>query len=58
MVESLVWIIIVAIVIGALLWIINAHAPIPSQIKQIINVIAWVAILIWALLTLVRFLPH
>lgn len=46
---SLVSLVIVLIVIGVLLYLINRYIPMDSKIKNILNVVVVVAVVIWVL---------
>jgi len=42
-------ILIVLIVIGLLLWLVNTYIPMDAKIKQILNIVAIIAVIIWLL---------
>jgi len=42
-------ILIVLIVIGLLLWLVNTYIPMDAKVKQILNIVAIIAIIIWLL---------
>lgn len=46
---TLISIFIVLIVVGVLLWLVNAYIPMDAKIKQVINIVAIIAIVIWLL---------
>lgn len=46
---SLLTVIIVLIVIGLLLWLINAYIPMDAKIKTILNVVVVIFVIIWLL---------
>jgi hypothetical protein len=46
---SLLSLIITLIVIGILLWLVNAYIPMDAKIKQILNVVVIVCVIIWLL---------
>lgn len=46
---SLVSIVIVLIVVGFLLWLINAYIPMANSIKTILNAVVVIAVIIWLL---------
>ncbi len=46
---SLVTIVVVLIVVGVLLWLINAYIPMDRKIKNILNVVVVIAVVIWLL---------
>jgi len=45
----LVTVIIALIVVGILLWAVNAYVPLDPKIKRIINIVVVVAVVIWLL---------
>ena len=46
---SLLYIVIVLVVVGFLLWLINTYIPMARPIKTILNVVVVVAVIIWLL---------
>ena len=46
---SLIGVVITLIVVGVLLWLVNAYIPMDSKIKTIINVVVVIAVVIWLL---------
>ena len=46
---SLVSIIVILIVVGVLLYLVNAHIPMDATIKKIINVVVIIAVVLWLL---------
>lgn len=46
---SLITVIIVLVVVGFLLWLINAYVPMAGPIKGILNFIVIVAVVLWLL---------
>lgn len=46
---SLISLVIILIVVGFLLWLLNAKIPMDATIKQIINVVVIIAVVIWLL---------
>jgi len=46
---SLISLIVTLIVIGVLLWLVNTYIPMDGKIKQIINVVAVICVVIWLL---------
>jgi hypothetical protein len=45
----LLTIVIVLIVVGVLLWLVNAYIPMDRKIKNILNIIVVIAVVIWLL---------
>jgi len=39
----------VLIVIGVLLWLVNSYIPMDAKIKQILNIVVVVAVVLWLL---------
>lgn len=46
---SLITVIITLIVVGLLLWLVNNYIPMDGKIKQILNVVVVVAVILWLL---------
>jgi len=46
---SLISLIVTLIVIGVLLWLVNCYIPMDGKIKNIINVVAVICVVIWLL---------
>jgi len=42
-------IIIVLVVVGVLLWLINAYIPMDDKIKRILNIVVIICIVLWLL---------
>ena len=45
----LINLIIVLIVVGVLLWLVNAYIPMDSKIKSILNIVVVIAVVLWLL---------
>jgi hypothetical protein len=46
---SLLYIVVVLVVVGFLLWLINTYVPMASPIKTILNVVVVIAVVLWLL---------
>jgi hypothetical protein len=46
---SLISLIITLIVIGVLLWLVNAYIPMDGKIKKILNVVVVICVIVWLL---------
>lgn len=46
---TLIDIVLVFVVIGLVMWIINAYIPMAAGIKSLLNVVVFVVVLIWVL---------
>jgi hypothetical protein len=46
---SLITIVITLIVIGILLWLVNAYIPMDGKIKKILNIVVVVVVILWLL---------
>lgn len=46
---SLISLVITLIVIGVLLWLVNNYIPMDGKIKQILNVVVIICVIIWLL---------
>ena len=47
---SLVSLIVTLVVVGLLLWAVNSFIPMEVRIKQILNVVVIIAVIIWLLM--------
>lgn len=45
----LLYVVLVLIVVGVLLWLINRYIPMAGSIKTILNVVVIIAVIIWLL---------
>jgi hypothetical protein len=46
---DLVQFVLVIIVVGVLLWFVNNYIPMDSKIKQILNIVVVIALILWIL---------
>jgi len=46
---TLVSLVITLIVVGVLLWLVNAYIPMDPKIKQILNIVIVIAVVLWLL---------
>lgn len=46
---SLISLIVTLIIIGVLLWLVNAYIPMDGKIKKILNVVVVICVIIWLL---------
>jgi len=46
---TLITIVLILVVIGVLLWLINAYIPMAGSIKAILNVVVVIAVILWLL---------
>ena len=46
---DLITLLITLIVVGILLWVINAYIPMDSKIKKIINIVVVIIVILWLL---------
>lgn len=46
---SLLTVLLVLIVVGIVLWLINAYIPMDAKIKNILNVVVVIVLIIWLL---------
>ncbi len=51
----LITVALVLIVVGVLLWLVNAYIPMDAKIKQILNVVVVIAVVLWVLSLFVGF---
>ena len=45
----LISVVIVLIVVGVLLWLVNAYLPMDAKIKKILNIVVVIAVVLWLL---------
>ncbi len=45
----LIHLIIVLVIVGVLLWAVNAYIPMDEKIKQIMNIVVVIAVVLWLL---------
>jgi hypothetical protein len=45
----LINLVIVLIVVGVLLWLVNAYIPMDGKIKNILNIVVVIAVVLWLL---------
>ncbi len=55
---DLLSLVVVLIIIGVLLYLVNAFIPMDGKIKQIINVVVIIAVVLWILSLFIGGLPH
>lgn len=55
---DLISLIILLVVIGVLLWAINAYIPMDAKIKQILNIVVVIVVVLFLLNLFVGYLPH
>jgi uncharacterized membrane protein YhdT len=46
---SLISIVITLIVVGVLLWLVNAYIPMDAKIKKILNIVVVICVVVWLL---------
>ena len=46
---SLLGLVITLVVVGVLLWLLNTYVPMDPKIKQIINIVVVIIVVIWLL---------
>lgn len=46
---SLLYVVIVLVVVGFLLWLINTFVPMAGPIKTILNIVVVIAVIVWLL---------
>lgn len=54
---SLIGLVVTLIVVGVLLWLVNAYVPMDAMIKKIINIVVIIAVVLW-LLSVLGVLGH
>jgi len=46
---SLISLVVVLIVVGVLLWLVNAYIPMDGKIKKILNIVVLIVVVLWLL---------
>lgn len=46
---SLISLVVTLIVVGVLLWLVNAYIPMDGKIKQILNIVVVICVIVWVL---------
>jgi hypothetical protein len=46
---SLLYVVLVLVVVGVILWLINTYVPMAHTIKQILNIVVVIVVIIWLL---------
>jgi hypothetical protein len=46
---SLLSLVVVLIVVGVILWLVNTYIPMDAKIKQILNVVVLIVVVLWLL---------
>ncbi|HEV2694818.1 MAG TPA: Thivi_2564 family membrane protein [Verrucomicrobiae bacterium] len=46
---SLISLVVTLIVVGVLLWLVNTYIPMDGKIKQILNIVVVICVVIWLL---------
>ena len=46
---SMISLVLTLIVVGVLLWLVNAYIPMDSKIKRILNVVVVICVVVWLL---------
>lgn len=54
---GLIDLVLVLIVIGVLLWLVNAYIPMEARMKQIINAVVIIAVVLWLISLFIGPLP-
>jgi hypothetical protein len=55
---DLIQLIIVIVIIGVILWAVNTYIPMDARIKQILNIVVAVVLVLFLLSLFVPSLPH
>jgi hypothetical protein len=46
---SLITVIVVLVIVGVILWLVNAYIPMDRKIKTILNVVVVILVILWLL---------
>ena len=55
---NLISLIIVIVIIGVILYLVNQYIPMDGKIKQILNIVVVIALVIWLLTFLIGGVPN
>lgn len=55
---DLISLIIVIVIIGVILYLVNQYIPMDAKIKQILNIVVVIALVIWLLTVLLGGVPN
>ena len=55
---DLIQLVIILIVIGVLLYVVNAFIPMDAKIKQIMNIVVVIVVVLWLLSLFIGYAPH
>ncbi|OCB03935.1 Thivi_2564 family membrane protein [Acidithiobacillus ferrivorans] len=47
--SALIYVVLVLIIVGVLLWLINSFLPMASSIKTILNIVVVIVVIMWLL---------
>jgi len=46
---GLIELVVVLVIVGVILWLVNAYIPMEATIKKILNVVVIIAVILWLL---------
>jgi len=46
---DLIHLVVVLVIVGVILWLVNAYIPMEATIKKILNVVVIIAVILWLL---------
>ena len=55
---DLLSLIVLLIIIGVLMWTVNAYIPMEARIKQILNIVVIIAVVVFILSLFAGYFPH
>jgi len=55
---DLIQLIIFLVIVGVLMWAVNAYVPMEARIKQILNVVVIIVVVLWLLGLFTGYLPR
>jgi len=55
---DLIALIIVLVIVGVILWAVNAYVPMDEKIKKILNIVVVIVVLLWLLSLFTGYLPN
>jgi len=46
---SLISVIVTLVVVGVIMWVVNTYMPMDAKIKQVLNVVVLIVVVVWLL---------
>jgi hypothetical protein len=55
---DLISLIILLVIVGVILWVVNTYIPMDGKVKQILNIVVIIVLVLFLLSLFVGYLPH